>query len=430
MNSPRQRHLLLTLVTVVMIGSTALVATANSLADGRAPKAWVGTWAAAPAPPPSSSPLMEPLSSNGFHDQTVRMMVHTSVGGERARIRLTNRYGAKALSIGHATIALPWPDAGPGDLQPGSVHEVTFGGQKSVTIPKGGTVFSDEVTMDVPALKDVAISIYLPADTGPPTLHFFAKTTSYIGPGDNAGAASGAKLSKTVRTWYFLTGLDVLSSSGAGAIVVLGDSISDGYATTSNMNHRWTNYLATRLGAKAADHAPGILNEALSGNRLGQDGSAIKNPVVGDAASARFYEDVVGQTGVRAVILELGINDVWITHDDPDAIIANIQQLVRLAHESGLKIFACTIMPWDAYAVPGGAVQYTPALDSIRLQVNSYLRTTSDFDGLIDFDLVMRDPTAPTKLRATWDSGDHIHPNDVGNEAMAAAVPLDLLLRR
>ena len=428
MNGVRQRQLLLALVALVTIGSTILVATAST-AKPPVPEAWVGTWAAAPAPAPLASPIVDPLSVNGFHDQTIRMVVHTSVGGDRARVRLTNRFGAKPLTIGHATLALPWPEAGAGDLRPNSVHELTFHGARAVTVPVGGSVFTDPVDMDIPTTGEVAISVYVPGDTGPPTIHYIARTTSYIGPGDDASAPSGANLAKTIRSWYFLSGVDVLNHTGNGAVAIYGDSISEGFASTSNTNRRWPDFLAARLVKKAHDRAPGVLNESISGNRLGHDGVEWKNPQTGVNASARFYPDVVGQTGVRAVILELGINDIWISHDDANAIISEMQQLAALAHEKGLRIYACTLMPWNAFSSDPAhnVVNYTPALDSIRLAVNSYLRTTSDFDGLIDFDVAMRDPTDPTKLKASWDSGDHIHPNDAGNEAMANVVSLDML---
>src|SRR2546421_2941421 len=165
MNGVRQRQLLLALVALVTIGSTILVATAST-AKPPVPEAWVGTWAAAPAPAPLASPIVDPFSVNGFHDQTIRIVVHTALGGDRARVRLTNRFGAKPLTIGHATLALPWPDAGAGDLRPNSIHELMFNGQKAVTIPPGGAVFSDVAAMDVPPTQDIAISVFLPGETG------------------------------------------------------------------------------------------------------------------------------------------------------------------------------------------------------------------------------------------------------------------------
>jgi lysophospholipase L1-like esterase len=430
MSSPRRRQLLLSLVTIVAIVSTLLVAAAKSRVGGSPPEAWVGSWATAPEPAPVN-PIFDPLSLQGFKDQTVRMVVHTSVGGTKGRIRISNRFGAKQLNVGHATMALPMSDAGPGDLRPESVRQLTFGGQGSVMIPPGGQVISDAADLAIPWTGDVAISIYLPVETGPPTLHNLSRTTVYIGPGDHASAASGAELPKTLRTWYFVTGLDVLNRTGAGAIAVLGDSITDGNGSTNNTHHRWTNFLASRLAKEAPnDAAPGILNLGIAGNRLGHDGVENKQPEWGVSASARFADDVLAQTDVRAVVVELGINDVWINHDDPNLIIAELHQLSTLAHQAGLKIFVCTLMPWGGFAFPAGTVQYTPALDSTRLTVNSYLRTTRDFDGLLDFDRVLRDPGDPTKLRTDYDVSDHIHPNDAGLEAMAKSVSLEVLLRR
>src|SRR3990170_4685825 len=184
MSSPRQRQLLLALVTAVTVGSTVLVATANAHREAPAPESWVASWAMAPAPAGAGK------SKTGFTDQTVRMIVRTSVGGTKARVRFSNRYGTQALTIGHATVALPWPDAGPGDLKPGSVKDATFSGQKSVTIPAGGSAVSDAVDMDVPWGADLAVSVYLPVETGPATWHVYARQTAYIGTGDQSGSAS------------------------------------------------------------------------------------------------------------------------------------------------------------------------------------------------------------------------------------------------
>ncbi|MFC7242253.1 SGNH/GDSL hydrolase family protein [Catellatospora aurea] len=425
MNSPRQRQFLMALVTVVTVGSTLLVATANSQAVAPEPEAWVGSWSAALTPAGAGK------SKDGFSDQTIRMFVHTSVGGTQARIRLSNRYGTAPLTIGRATLALPWPEAGPGDLKPGSVVDATFNGQKQVTIPSGGSAVSDPVPMEIPASQDVAVSLYVPAQPkpNPATWHLYARETAYIGTGDHASEASGAKLAETRNNWYYLAGLDVLNRSGQGSIVVLGDSITDGLKTTVNADRRWTDYLGARLVQEAPDgRAPGILNAGLSGNRLTLNGADLGVNELGMNGASRFHFDVLGQTGVRTVILALGINDVWLSQDTADNIIARIQQMASVARQSGLKIIVCTLSPWNAFESAPGVVAYTPILDSVRLQVNSYIRTSTDFDGVIDFDAALRDPANPTKLRPEWDSGDHIHPNDAGNEAMAKAIPLDLLL--
>ncbi|MDI1463956.1 GDSL-type esterase/lipase family protein [Catellatospora sp. KI3] len=411
------------LVTIVAVGSTLLVATANSQAVAPEPERWTGSWSAALTAAGSGK------SKDGFADQTIRMFVHTSVGGTAARIRLSNRFGTQPLTIGHATLALPWPEAGPGDIKPGSAVDATFSGQRSITIPAGGSAVSDPVHMEVPASQDVAVSLYVPVASGPATWHVYARETSFIGQGDHANDASGAKLPETRNNWYYVTGLDVLNRSGQGSIVVLGDSITDGFKSTVNADHRWTDYLGWRLNQEApGGKAPGILNAGLAGNRLTLNGIDAGFNELGMNGSARFHFDVLGQTGVRTVILALGINDVWLSQDNADNIIARLQAMARLAHQSDLKIVVCTLSPWNAFESAPGVVAYTPTLDSVRLTVNSYIRTTTDFDGVIDFDAVLRNPADPSKLRPEWDSGDHIHPNDKGNEAMAAAIPLDLLL--
>src|SRR5207248_9460809 len=182
-------------------------------------------------------------------------------------------------------------------------------GARAVTVPVGGSVFTDPVDMDIPTTGEVAISVYVPGDTGPPTIHYIARTTSYIGPGDDASAPSGANLAKTIRSCYFLSGVDVLNHTGNGAVAIYGDSISEGFATTANANHRWPDYLAARLAKTEPGRAPAILNASISGNRLGHEGADFKSPQSGINALARFYPDVTGQTGVRAIVMELGIND-------------------------------------------------------------------------------------------------------------------------
>lgn len=424
MSNPRRRQLLLALVTLVTVGSTALVTAAGRVPAATA-EAWTATWATAPGGAGAGK------STTGFTDETVRMFVHTSVGGSKIRIRLSNRYGKKPLTIGHATVGLPFgPNGGPGDLKPGSIKDATFFGQRSITIPVGGNVISDAVDFEVPAEQDVAISLYLPVETGPATWHWAAQESTYFGSGDHSVAASGAGMPDVRGSWFFLTGVDVLNRNGRGTIAVLGDSITDGFKTTVNADNRWTDYLAERLNKEAPDgKAPGVVNLGMSGNRTGLNGDDINLPQLGENASARFHDDVLAQPGIKTLIVQLGINDIWITKDVANNIIARLQQLAAHAKLAGLKVFICTIMPWNAYQSNPDVVNYTPELDSIRLTVNSYIRTGSDFDGYIDLDVALRDPANQTKLRPEFNSGDHIHPNDAGNEAMAKAVPLDLLLQ-
>jgi lysophospholipase L1-like esterase len=434
MNSPRQRQLMLLVVTLVIIGATALIAAARTDALASNREAWVATWASAPEPTidpanialaPSTLPLLK-----GFKNQSIREIVRTSVGGRMARIRLSNAFGYAPLKIGAVSLALPMPKAGPGDLQPDSIRQVSFNGRPTVTIPPGGATLSDPVELNVPAFGDVAVTIFLAENSGPPTMHIFARATSYIGPGNATAAASGATLSTNANHYFFLGSLDVLNRSGEGTVAVLGDSITDAIGTFSNTNTRWTNYLAARFKDDAGDRAPGVLNLGISGNRLGHNGvdahagDSLVHGEWGISAAARFNTDVLSQTGIKAVILELGINDIWMNHDNADLIVSEIQQLATQAHRVGVHFYVCLLSPWSGL-VFGPKPVYSADLDTTRLQVNSYLRTSSDFDGYIDLDGALRDAGTPSKLSADVDSGDHIHPNAKGNELMAKAVPLD-----
>jgi lysophospholipase L1-like esterase len=327
-------------------------------------------------------------------------------------------------------VALPFgANGGPGDLKPGSVKDLTFFGQKSVTIPTGGNAVSDGIDFDVPALQDLAISLYFPVATGPTTWHLAARETAYFGKSDTTMAASGATLPQTRSSWFYLNGLDVWNDNAQGSIAVLGDSITDGFKSTINGDKRWTDLLAARLAKEAkGGKAPGVVNLGMAGNRTGLDGTDQGFPELGYNTSARFESDVLSQPAIKAVILEIGINDIWISKDEANNIIARLQQLAAKAHASGLKIYICTLSPWNGFQQRPDVINYTPELDSIRLTVNSYIRTSTDFDGYIDMDAALRNPADPTKLKPEWDSGDHIHPNDIGNGIMASAVPKDFVL--
>lgn len=424
MSNPRRRQLLLALISLISIGATALVAKAAKVPDPPSPFSWVASWATGVGGAGAGK------STDGFTDETLRMFVHTSVGGSKVRIRLTNRYGKQPVTIGHATVALPFgANSGPGDLKPGSVKDLTFSGSRMVTIPTGGTAVSDGIDFTVPAVQDVAISLYFPVATGPTSWHLAARETSYFGPGDNATSVSGAKMPTTRTSWFFLNGLDVWNDNDKGTIAVLGDSITDGFKSTINADHRWTDYLAARLIKESKKgKAPGVVNLGMAGNRTGLDGTDQGFPELGYNTSARFESDVLSQPGVKTLILEIGINDVWLSKDNSDNIIARIQQLGAKAHSAGLKVYICTLMPWNAFQQKPDVINYTPELDTVRLTINSYIRTQVDFDGVIDMDAAMRNPADPTKLRTEWDSGDHIHPNDIGNSMMANAVPKEFVL--
>ncbi|MFC7763238.1 SGNH/GDSL hydrolase family protein [Catellatospora bangladeshensis] len=308
-------------------------------------------------------------------------------------------------------------------MLPASVAELTFNGAPGITIPKGGQVVSDPLPVAVPELSDLVVSIYLPVATGPATWHWTARQAAYYGAGDTTAEPTGATLTGTRNSWFFLSGVDVLSRRSPGSVVVLGDSITDGSQSTINGNARWTDRLAARLLAGNSPHSEvGVLNQGLAGNTVNRDGTEIGYAELGVNGLARLQRDVLSQTGAQTLVLMLGINDIQIHGDAPDKIIGGLRQLIAQTRTAGLDVVVSTVTPFEGFS------SWTPAKEETRLAVNEWLRThRAEFSGLVDFDELLRDPAAPSKLRAEWDSGDHIHPNDAGYQAMADFVPLWLI---
>ena len=280
----------LTILAMLVLAIGALAAPAAFAGNGN--EQWVGTWSTALHAPNLGPPG---LTNPGFNNQTLRQIVHTSVGGERVRVRLST-FGANALVIGAAHIALR--DAGAA-IVPGSDRTLTFSGQPSITIPPGALVLSDPVDLDVPALGDLAVSIFVPGSTGPATWHFVALQTSYVSPPGDFTASAVMPVDSTTLAWFWLAGVEVMASKQTGAIVTFGDSITDGTGSTPDTNNRWPDHLARRLMAQPGNHKMGVLNEGIAGNRLLHD-------VIGPNALARFDRDVLTQTGVTHVIVLLG----------------------------------------------------------------------------------------------------------------------------
>lgn len=420
-------------LTSAALVSSNTVAAEEGTADNHRRMEWVGSWAAAVTG-------AEPVGSarNGFNNQSLRLIVHTSVGGEKVRIRLTNIFGEATTTIGHATVAKPntaTPELS--DFDPATLRDLTFNGRLSTTMLKGAELLSDPVSLAVSDQQDLVITVFFPVPSGPASWHATSQQSSFTGAGDLSTAAGGAGF--TIRRdccWYFLSGVDVLRNKAAGSVVVLGDSLGDANGSTLNANRRWPDLLAERLVETGHNgKAPGVLNASLAGNRLNHEGpepGAGGFPgfvQLGTNAGARLNEDVFPQTGVRTVIMDLGINDIWMTGDSADAIIDAIRKISTQVRERGLRFVVATLGPFEGFAVTPGSPQgeWTPAKEATRNAVNAVLRSSGEFDGLIDFDALLRDPAQPSKLRAEFDSGDHIHPNDAGNQAMADAVPLHLV---
>lgn len=345
------------------------------------------------------------------------MIAHTSLGGRSVRVALSNEHSAAPLKIGAAHIALREKGSA---IVPGTDRPLLFNGKASVTIPPEARVLSDAVDLGVPALSDVAVSVYLPGDTGPATTHSLGLHTTYISqPGDFTGAAS-IDSARTAQSWYFLSDIDVLAPADAGAIVAFGDSITDGARSTPDTNRSWPSRLAERLNGVPADLA--VVNEGISGNRVLRDGAGI-------SALARFDRDVLGQPGVKWVILLEGINDIGIagrptspaadkvTADD---IIGALAQMVDRAHMHGIKVMGCTLTPFE------GASYYSDSGEAIREAVNQWIRMSGTFDAVSDFDAVARDPNNPKQIRPNFNDGDHLHPNDAGYKAIADSIDLSV----
>jgi lysophospholipase L1-like esterase len=388
---------------------------------------WMSTWAASPmAATPPSLAAADDFSSAGFTDQTVRDIVWTSVGGQAARVRVSNTFGAQAVTFDQVDIGV---SAGGASIAAGTNHLVTFGGSKSVTVAPGAEVVSDPVPMAVPSETDLAVSLFTQVPTGPATYHSDAQQVNYVSaPGDYAGSESGTAFAMPSQHWYFLDDVDVLAAPQTrGTIVAFGNSITDGFRSTVNANRRWPNDLARRILAGPPGQVHPVVDEGISGNRVLNDSVCF-----GVNAQARFFRDVAERAGAGFVILLEGINDIGFSqtpnggctapNTDVSAaqIIAGYQHIIAAAHAAGLKISGATLTPFQ------GAGYYSAAGEAKREAVNNFIRTSGAFDGVIDFDAAVRNPANPLQLLPAYDSGDHLHPNDAGYQAMADVINLAL----
>jgi lysophospholipase L1-like esterase len=415
------------------LGSAALLAAVSAVAFAILPAAasspppgplerdfgdasWVATWGASPVVGARSPfPGFACQSATGVTNQTVRDVVFTSVGGDRVRVRLTNSFGTQPLTVGSASIAVAQSGA---LARPGTLRALTFGGASGVTIPAGAEALSDPVRMQVPALQDMLVSVFVPGASGPATNHFDAQQDNFLStPGDFTTAASPAAFTTVNACSYFADGVSVVAEGRVeGAVVALGDSITDGTFSTVNANHRWPNDLARRLDAR---HGPtlSVVDEGIAGNQVLRDAG-----IAGVNALARLDRDVLEQPGARDVILLEGVNDIGASHATADQLIPAYQQIIAQVHARGLRIFGATLTPFK------GAFYWTPAGEQTREAVNHWILTSGAFDGVVDFASVTANPADPQMFNPAFDSGDHLHPNDAGYQAMADAVNLNRLV--
>lgn len=379
---------------------------------------WTASWAAAPAGPP---PAASTLSLSG---QTLRLIVHASVGGSRVRIRISNEMGSTPLNIGAARIALR---AGGAVTVAGTDRQLLFGGRGAVTIAAGAAVLSDGADFNLPPFADLAVSLYLPGTARLTTLHNAALQTSYVSTAGDRSGLQSLPVQRSIASWPFLTEVDVSGPyaglSALQSVVALGDSLTDGQASSANANRRWPDMLARRLqleGGVAGNI--GVANRGISANSLLKDYPTAM--LAGQRALLRFERDVAATSGVRWMVALIGINDiVYSPASNPipvNTLIDGHLQLVAKARARGIRPIGATLTPFE------GQAYYTAARERVRKQFNDWLRGGSAYDALLDFDLVLRDPARPTRLRSVYDSGDHLHPNNAGYQAMAQAVPLTL----
>lgn len=378
---------------------------------------WVSTWSASPSSLPPGMLAQEDVT-DAFSNQTLRLIVHTSIGGDVVRVRISNTHGNKRLVIGAATIAL---QAQGSEIVPETLTKLTFGGQEGIAISRGALVFSDPVAFTAPALSNLSVSLYLPEPSGTVTTHLAAAQTNYVSSNGDFSDSSDFANAQEIPVWNYLSAIDVGRRDDISAIVTLGDSITDGVGSTPNTNNRWPNYLARRLLNDPNQRDFAVVNAGISGNRVLQENS----PRFGENLQMRFERDVLALSGVSHIVLLEGINDIGMARMfageevSPEEIIAGYRQIITRAHARGIKIIGATLTPFEeaGYFSEEGEVK--------RQAVNAWIRGSGEFDGYIDFEIPVRDPNNSRHLIPSF-TADNLHPNDAGYKAMADAIDLNL----
>jgi lysophospholipase L1-like esterase len=378
----------------------------------------------APAAPPVTPPpgvTFAPQPFMHFANQTLRQVVHTSIGGSRARVVLSNTNGTQPITIGAAHLALR--DKEDSIQAPGKA--LTFSGRPTIAIPGGAIAYSDPVDLAVPTTGDLAIDLYLPGTTntaGPLPMHGTALQTNYISETGNHVGTTKLPRVATIRNWFLISRVEVDAGDAGGVIVSIGDSITDGTASTADTNSRWPDVLARRLLAAPTPIRMGVANAGISANRVLSEGAY----ATGINVLARFDSDALLQPGVTHVIVLEGINDIGQARQNPtptaEDLIAGHKQLIERAHARGVKMIGATLTPF------WGAAYYTEVGEAKRQALNEWIRNSKAYDGVIDFDKTTRDPVDPKKFLAAYDSCDHLHPNDAGDKAMGESIDLRLFV--
>jgi lysophospholipase L1-like esterase len=371
--------------------------------------AWVATWEAPPQLTEDRNMPPAPLAG-----ATIRQVAHVTLGGSRWRVRLSNEFGDVPIVVSLGTIAR---SNGADRIDEGSIAKLTFHGDTTVSISPGSAVWSDELSEMVPALSEVAITLFMSAVPARLTGHPGSRTTSFIMAGNHVRRADLPSAARTEH-WYVISGLDVAASSDAAAVVVLGNSIADGRGSATDKNDRWPDNLARRLQRDARTQLVGVLNAGIGGNAVLRGG-------LGPNALDRFDRDVLNQRGVRWLIVSEGVNDLGGSRPDSamstaDQLIDAYKRFIERAHARGVRVYGATMLPF------GGSSYGAPQREAARARINEWVRRGGAFDAVIDFDAALRDPATPSRLRGDADSGDHLHPNENGYRLMADAIDLAL----
>lgn len=398
-----------TLLAIALLGAQTLFA-----AEGRWATAWLTTQQ------PTEPAKMNPALS--LEDCTLRQIIQPTLAGAKLRVVFSNQYGEKPYTIAGARVA---KSLGASDIDPACDRVLKFAGQDAVTLLPGMVVYSDEVALEVVPFENLAVSVRLQGLPARLTGHPGSRTTSFYQAGDKLAAASLPDAAK-VDQWFTLASLEVYADKNAASIVVIGDSITDGRGSTTNKNDRWPNQLARRLHATAKGRNIAVLNQGVGAGRALRDG-------VGDSALRRFDRDVLAVPGVKWVVVFEGVNDIGTSYGKEgrtarsgivNELILGYRQMIRKAHSHGLRIIGATIMPFDGFTS-----YYHEYSEADRQEINQWIRNSGEFDGVIDFDLITRDPKAPTKLLPAVDGGDHLHPSAAGYQLMAEGIDLKLFKR-
>ena len=397
--------------------SFALLLALAGAAEGAPRTQWLRSWAAAPQSATRAGQA-QPVARQ-FVDMTIRQIVRVSAGGEQVRLRISNEMSSEALRLGAVRITLVGKD---GSIAAGSERTVSFDGEGMTTIPPYAPIVSDPVPLAVPALARLAVSIHLPEGSAAPTMHATGRQTAWFALGDQTGAAALANATTGISR-YFLTGVDVSPRGRGSVIVAIGDSITDGAGAAMDRDSRWPDVLAERL-QQAGMRNVGVANAGISANRILSEG-------VGQNMLARLDRDVLSVPAITHLIVLAGINDIGMAHRDKDPrppsaddIIDSYRQLIARARDRGVSVIGATILPYK------GAAYYSEEGDRVRQTVNQWIRTGGSFDGVIDFDRLMRDPADLLRMKAGSHNGDFLHPSDAGYRAMGEAIDLRLFKSR